>query len=131
MMIEQLIDFFTHTSTTDEIDKWNYYTGQVTANVDASTSMRVVGFGNTGDATLNDIEYGLDDFYLINSTSIFGAGNEPSQTQMEAYFKDYITSRPKSSGIMKTREFSEIDTPNKPMKIFKDKIQIQGSIKEG
>jgi hypothetical protein len=56
---------------------------------------------------------------------------EPTQIEVDNWFRDYITSRPKSSGIIKTREFSEIDTPNEPMKIFKDKIQIQGSIKEG
>jgi hypothetical protein len=68
---------------------------------------------------------------VLNLTQIFGSGNEPISSEIDVYIRDYITSRPKSSGIIKTREFSEIDTPNEPMKIFKDKIQIQGSIKEG
>jgi len=31
-----------------------------------------------------------------------------SKSELDAWYKDYITSRPKSSGIVKTREFSEV-----------------------
>lgn len=75
--------------------------------------------------------YYVRDTVFIEVTDIFGAGSEPEKEQLDAWYKDYITSRPKSSGIVKTREFSEIDNIDEPMKIFKDKIQIQGSIKEG
>jgi hypothetical protein len=67
----------------------------------------------------------------VNTTTVFGAGNEPSKEQLDAWYRDYSQSRTKSNGQIITNEFSEVDSPSQEMKIFKDKIQIQGSLNEG
>jgi len=76
----------------------------------------------------------IKDHALINLTSLVNQSyfqSIPTISQMNKWHKDYYDSRTNSNGQVISREFSEIDSPNEPMKIFKDKIQIQGSIKEG
>jgi hypothetical protein len=73
----------------------------------------------------------VDYIEVYNLTEIFGAGNEPTLTQMDAWYRDYSQSRTKSNGQIITNEFSEVDSPSQEMKIFRDKIQIQGSLNEG
>jgi hypothetical protein len=50
---------------------------------------------------------------------------------MHDILKNRYKSGPNSRGQMITREFSEVDSPSQEMKIFKDKIHIQGSLNEG
>ena len=68
--------------------------------------------------------------YMIRLTEIFGEGNEPSQAQMDIWYKDYVSSRPKANGTIKTRQFDEISSPNEETKIFNDKIKIKGKLQE-
>ena len=116
----------TYNASTFQIGKFREFSFYITAN---NVYDRIY-FKNFATGINVGAGVDFDDIFFIPTTDIFGAGNEPSQAQMEIWYKDYITSRPKSSGIVKTREFSEIDSPEQPLKILKDKIQIQGSIKE-
>jgi hypothetical protein len=77
--------------------------------------------------------YALDtkEHYFIDLTEVFGAGNEPTQSQLDSWYRDYAQSRVKQNGQIITKEFSEVDSPPQAMKIFKDKIQIQSSLNEG
>ena len=75
-------------------------------------------------------KWGFGNVYHIRLTEIFGLGNEPSQSQMDLWYNDYISTRPKASGIIKTREFDEISNPTEETKIFSDKIKIKGKLQE-
>ena len=55
--------------------------------------------------------------FIFNVTKVFGSGNEPTQEQINTWYKDYSLSRPKSSGIFKSREFIEDNAEF----IFKDR----------
>jgi hypothetical protein len=75
--------------------------------------------------------YDTTSHYFIDLSGVFGIGNEPTKEQMDVYYRDYSQSRTKSNGQIITNEFSEVDSPSQAMKIFKDKIHIQGSLNEG
>jgi len=91
-----------------------------------------VNFDFNTSLYLNGLAYMvIDDITMINLTASFGAGNEPTQAQMDIWYRDYIQSRTKSNGQIITNEFSEVDSSSQEMKIFKDKIHIQGSLNEG
>jgi hypothetical protein len=74
--------------------------------------------------------YDTNSHYFIDLTEVFGSGNEPTKDQLDSWYNDFYKSRAKQTGQVISAEISEVDTPDQPMKIFKDKIQIQGSIKE-
>jgi hypothetical protein len=48
------------------------------------------------------------DSVLCNLSEVFGSGNEPSQAQMDIWYRDYIQSRTKSNGQVITSEFNEV-----------------------
>jgi len=74
----------------------------------------------------------VDFYYFYDITDkITTLGYTPTKAQLDTWFRDYTQSRTKSNGQIITNEFSEVDSPSQEMKIFKDKIQIQGSLNEG
>jgi hypothetical protein len=50
----------------------------------------------------------VDYIKVYNLTETFGAGNEPTLTQMDAWYRDYSQSRTKSNGQIITNEFNEV-----------------------
>jgi hypothetical protein len=56
-----------------------------------------------------------DNLFAINTTSVFGSGNEPTQAQMDQLYTEY----------------RQLKTEEQALRIFKDKIHIQGSLNEG
>ncbi len=81
--------------------------------------------------TLNQPIAKIYHFRWLNLTSIFGASNEPSIEYIDSLFRDYISSRVKLAGIIKTREFDETDITIESTKILDDKIKIKGNLQEG
>jgi hypothetical protein len=56
-----------------------------------------------------------DNTFLINLSTTFGSGNEPTQAQMDQLYTEY----------------RQLKTEEQALRIFKDKIHIQGSLNEG
>jgi hypothetical protein len=86
-------------------------------------------YANSTIANGKVMEMDYYDFFDITN-KLSTIGYTPTKAQMDSWYKDYSRSRTKQNGQVISAELSETDTPDQPMKIFRDKIQIQGEIKE-
>ena len=108
------------------------YSSTVTAVYDNDGTIRLFGYSSAIENI--PVSYNMDDVCFLNLTALVNNGyftEAPTQDQIDIWYRDYKQSRTKSNGQIITKEFSEIDDPNQKMKIFKDSIQIQGSLQEG
>lgn len=120
---------FLITQATDvQANKWGYHGGIIDMTGSHTSIYLDYKFFASGITVSDFVLY--DEMILLDVTDIFGAGTEPDNTELNAWYRDYITSRPKSNGIIQTREFDEFTVVSEPMKIKKDKIHIQGNLYE-
>jgi len=90
-----------------------------TSRIDPATVRLHMGVYYSSPTTKQYINY-YREFKKINLNNLINLGyfsEEPTKDQLDAWYRDYITSRPKSSGIFKSREFIE----NNAEFIFKDR----------
>jgi hypothetical protein len=112
----------------DQIDKKQ----ELSLNIGISATSNDIRFGKVFNSEV-DARFEIDNIHIIDLSQAVVDGyfaSIPTQAQMDSWYRDYSRSRTKQNGQVISAELSETDSPDQPMKIFKDKIQIQGEIKE-
>ena len=75
-------------SNINSASNWTFYSGIKTVNSGGTTGVRLY-LNTTSSQT---VEYYIDTLILLNLTTIYGAGNEPSKSTMDTTIQSIITS---------------------------------------
>jgi hypothetical protein len=89
-------------------DVWNKISGNYILTTQNTAAFYFQAIISTG--TFENKSRYVKDFIQIDLTSLFGVGREPTAIQMDQWYNDFIQTKNKSTGQIRTGEISELDT---------------------
>jgi hypothetical protein len=87
----------------------------IMTNANTTLTMNGVAIQMNGTQPVGSYYIINKNIYAINLTNVFGIGNEPTKAQMDQLYSEY----------------RQLKTDEQALRIFRDKIHIQGSLNEG